>query len=142
MESNVTISFWNDCNLGDTVYEFGFVQRIFLKAFWDTPIVAIQEEIKENGFGNTVVKFRRVAERCVFEACDISDYQLIGLYNIRSHDNITLSNSATNEVYELKDFDFVHREQGNGCDNVGRFSFEIDKIIKTGCCNGAEYQEC
>lgn len=122
----------------DKIYESGFVERIYLRGYWDFPEAEREVEVLVDNAGNrelstadtrefSKMTFEGVADHLVGILSALGDYETISLKNLARNYAITGIIGA--------ETDFT-TEPGQGYYSRGRLRFRSLKHFETACLNG------
>ncbi len=118
----------NTCDLGDTLYQFGFRQRLYLDAIITNPDYSVTQEGIENGnkgFKQTFAQFKK-RHKMDFIA---PEYLLDALTLLPLHDYITIDDGY--DSYVADDVEVDYEWQGGWA--YVTITFSVDKWNKTLC---------
>lgn len=100
----VTLSFSNCCNLGDLLYEYDFLQTLWLKSDNIEPAFPYTEKGQENGDGKFIPTFRRQEKTYTIRTGLIPQYLIDVLNRLKMHDVMTYIDQ-TGEAYNVESVD-------------------------------------
>lgn len=136
----VTLSFSNCCNLGTPtetliLYEYDFLQTLWLKSDNIEPAFPYTEKGQENGDGKFIPTFRRQEKTYTIRTGEISQYMVDVLNRLKMHDVITFIDQV-GDAYNVESVD-VEYEWFDSGKYYATASITIDlgeSITAFGCC--------
>lgn len=82
---------WNhEGNVGEAIYQGGFVQRLYLDAVLADPDYKIEQEGDENGDDEFIASFTRVVKRYKFQTFLLPEFLIDVLHSLPAHSEVTI----------------------------------------------------
>jgi hypothetical protein len=131
----VTLSFSHCCNIGDLLYEFDFVQTLWLQSDNIEPAFPYTEKGQENGYGKFIPTFRRQEKTYAIRTALIPQYLVDVLHRLKMHDIMTYIDQ-TGETYTVDSVDIEHEWFGDDkYYATAVITLDLgESVIAYGCC--------
>lgn len=130
------ISFTNTCDLGNILYQTGFVQKLWFKSEPMEAIFPMEEEGIKNGKGRVIRTFARQVKKYLVRTNMMPDYMVDVFNRMKLHDTVYMTDLVGdyNEMLNLEvDHEWVNQDKYYAMINL---TFDYDEIfIVSGCCN-------
>ena len=135
LTSELTLEWWNDCDICNILYQTGFQNKIYLNTDVFAPEYKFYEDAEEDDERN-IIAYNQIAHKYYkFEI--VGSEALCDAFSIiRMHDNIKLT-FLNGSQYDLLDFtpDFDAIKDCYGTMQKIECTFRIGSCIKSACCN-------
>lgn len=129
------LEWWNDCDMDDTVYQYGYKNRIYFDKVDDFPDIETTEESTEI---DGVAQINAFSAHTVYlwEILRVSEHGKKALEMIRYHvrkGTVQVVEIATGEITQVLEFD-VEFDDFNNQFQKATISMKVDKTISNACC--------
>jgi hypothetical protein len=129
----IKFEYWNDTDLGETLYQFGYKNRLILNIEIEKPEYNTTIEAEQNGDNAPITKFRKLEKVRKFETFVQED--LVDAFKFMAiHDNIEIT-LRSGEVLTVEKHTMVieHSWEEIGCLAKVTGSFVVDYITAASC---------
>lgn len=133
MANYIKFEYWNDTDLGETLYQFGYKNRLILNIEIEKPDYNTTIEADQNGDNVPITKFRKLEKVRKFETFVQED--LVDAFKFMAiHDNIEIT-LRSGEVLTVEKHTMVieHSWEEIGCLAKVTGSFVVDYITAGSC---------
>jgi hypothetical protein len=133
MANYIQFEYWNDTDLGETLYQFGYKNRLILNIEIEKPEYNTTIEAEQNGDNAPITKFRKLEKVRKFETFVQED--LVDAFKFMAiHDNIEVT-LRSGEVLTVEKHTMVidHSWEEIGCLAKVTGSFVVDYITAGSC---------
>ena len=98
------IDFYNTCDLGDILYQHGFLQTLWYESETMENSFPLEDRGVENGEGRFVRVFARQVKKYLSRTKAMPDYMAEVFHRMKLHDHMTLTNLTgdANEFFNLE----------------------------------------
>ncbi len=135
----IKLEFWNDSNIGNVIYEFGYRNILYFDSVIVNPLPKLNQTKRKDGNDNVLPSFMKAYLEYTFDLKTIPFYLMKLLNTIDMNENIILSNPS--ERYEKpKDFTLFGNWINKGKEFRARMSFLDCEVIKTGCEEASDFR--
>ena len=131
----VTLSFTNCCNVGDILYEYDFLQTLWIKSDNIEQAYPYSEKGQENGEGKFIPTFRRQEKTYAIRTEILPQYMIDVLQRLKMHDVMTFIDQV-GEAFVVNTVDTEHEWQFDDkyC-ATATITLDLDEaVIAFGCC--------
>ena len=131
----VTLSFTNCCNVGDILYEYDFIQTLWIKSDNIEPAFPYTEKGQENGSGKFIPTFRRQDKTYIIRTEILPQYMIDVLHRLKMHDVMTFIDQI-GEAFTVNSVDTEHEWQFDDkyC-ATATITLDLDEaVVTSGCC--------
>jgi hypothetical protein len=134
MANYITYEYWNDTDLGETLYQFGYHNKLILNIEIEKPDYNTTIEAEQNGDNAPITKFRKLEKVRKWETFVQED--LVDAFKFMAlHDNIEITLRSGEVLTVLKHTMVIeHAWEELGCLAKVTGSFVVD-YIAAGSCN-------
>jgi hypothetical protein len=100
----LTINYYNDCDLGDILYQDGFEQTIWFESETMETTFPQDEEGMKNGEGRFVRSFARQTKKYIARTKEMPDFMVEVFNRMKLHDTVELTDLVgnVNDIYNLE----------------------------------------
>lgn len=131
------VEWFHDGNVGEAIYQNGFVQRIYLDSLLADPDYKIEQEGDENGDDEFIASFTRVVKRYKLETVLLPEYLIDVLHSLAAHSEVTIGTIQGAKQIEV-DVDWLV----SGCSGKVELKFqEPAAIISKNCSDPLQLAE-
>ena len=131
----VTLSFTNCCNIGDILYEYDFLQTLWIKSDNIEPAFPYTEKGQENGLGKFIPTFRSQEKTYIIRTEILPQYMIDVLQRLKMHDVMTFIDQV-GEAFVVNTVDTEHEWQFDDkyC-ATATITLDLDEaVVTSGCC--------
>lgn len=130
------IDFYNDCDLGNILYQTGFTQKAWLRSEAMETLFPIEEEGVKNGEGVFIRTFARQVKKYVVRVANMPDYMVDVFHRMKLHDTVLMTDLVgdLNEMLNLEvDHEWLYDDKYYARIEL---TFDYDEAFTIGgCCN-------
>lgn len=130
----VTLSFSNCCNLGDLLYEYDFLQTLWLKSDNIESAFPYVEKGQENGDGKFIPTFRRQEKTYIIRTDIIPQYLVEVLNRLKLHDVMTYIDQV-GDAYNVESVDVENEWVESKYFATAAITIDLgESVTAFGCC--------
>lgn len=130
----VTLSFSNCCNVGDILYEYDFLQTLWIHSDNIEPAFPYVEKGQENGDGKFIPTFRRQEKTYIIRTDIMPQYLVDVLNRLKLHDVMTYIDQVGN-AYVVESVDVEHEWIESKYFATAAITVDLgESITAFGCC--------
>jgi hypothetical protein len=130
----VTLSFSNCCNVGDILYEYDFIQTLWIHSDNIEPVFPYVEKGQENGAGKFIPTFRRQEKTYIIRTDIIPQYLVDVLNRLKLHDVMTYIDQI-GDAYNVESVDVEYEWWESKYFATAAITIDLgESITAFGCC--------
>ena len=141
----IAVTWGNDCDIGDTLYQTGFKNIIYFDSIIGLPQTKTITEGNQNGDQKLIPSFQKRSKQYEFQVW-VPEFVVDALADIRLHKNIKIRQWNPDIEYQITDptsFNISGNYEFVGCHALITVSFEADEVVvKSGCCDDVGLAPC